>query len=657
MQWTNASGVYTKSADTDRDAVTSLVPFPANGILRLQLRKAADEVRACLFGSWDQRSCFEIGVTGTDIVIRKVTFVTTTSNVAGPVAHGLTAGLGYTMDVRLENRTIKTYLNGVLKLTYTVPDNDSLVNYRAYGFVSSVSGAVVLSATVGQLVPSVVTRPKSLWWVAGGILYACFDGVTAREIARGVSKETGNVQLVEHKSLLIVIDGQKIRTVDPVNLTVTETTAAAGTIPGSGGTAGVTDLYLAVNHWSRLGGVSQADPNNYQASALNTSDDWDTGAEQVGRAYTLVTARATLSGQVIRGLISADANRLTVGCVSQMWQLLGDPARGQILFEQRSATVGISGPSSMIQVDNDKIMFHGPQGIYTMTGGDSPTPISESVLSKYIQFAPSDRELYTVHMTRDTSRKGVLICLTNSAGSSVHFWYDERAGGFAAGEGGFFPLTFPSGRQPTASIYYDGELLIGCEDGYIRKFDDTVTDDDGVAIQSYMALERVDTPNQTGDAKLEWMQMVLGRNSGPVKARVWKARSPEEAFSLTARTFAFDRTFSYGDGARTKAAVGRSVVIELYADSGRWLLERAQVRNSETVAPTRARYLPSSDPPRVCQPAGTIGPGSPSGSGSGFGSGPGSGGSGLGSGSGSGSGSGTGTVITGSGASSGVFEA
>ncbi len=496
MGWTRGTtGTFTKSADTNRDAYISSTPLVANGIIRSQHAKPADEVRLVCFSSWDGRSCYEIGLDGVNIKINQVVFVTTITN-HGSAAHGLAANTPFTMDVRVENRTISVYLNGstVAALSYTVSDSDALVNYRAYGFVSSKSGATLLSCKVGELVPSVESRPRGLWWVAGGILYVSFDARQAREVARGVCKETGNVRLVEFKSKIYVVDGQKAREVNPVTFTVTEWVATDGQIPGSGGTSGVTDLYLLTAHWSRLQGVSLADPTNLQASALDNQYDWDTGSENPGRAFTLVDSQSGRSGQVIRGILSSSNNVLNVAGVSKFYELYSDPTRGSVLFDKKSDTVGVSGPDSMLQADADFVVFHGPQGFYKKVGSGGPEPISDGVLSKYIQFPESDRELYTVTLTRDTVRKGILLCMSRGDDSDVHFWYDERVGGFQNGQGGFFPITFPSAKRPTATIFYDGQLILGCTDGYIRFADDAADDDDGTPIVSYAALERIDPP-------------------------------------------------------------------------------------------------------------------------------------------------------------------
>lgn len=648
------SGVFTKAADTTRSAYTSTTKFPSNGVIRLQQTTYANEVRACVFGSWDQRSCFEVGVVGADIMIRKVEFVETVTTLGSgaTAAHSLTSGVPFLLEVRVSNRTISAYLNGstLPAVSYTVPTGDSLENFGAFGFVSSISGAVLLKCEVGELVPSIASRDRGLWFVAGGNLYASFDGSTAGLIRSGVCRESGDVRMFEFKGKLKIVDGGKARDVNPITGGVSEWYAStAGTFPGSlvdgNPVNGVTDCYLGVAHNGRIALVSTADPQNVNMSAIGDSYDWDTGSEAAGRAFSFVDAKAGLSGQVIRGIISANANRLTVGCVSQMWQLMGDPARGQVLFDNRSENIGISGPNSMIRADDDVVLFHGSQGLYKMIGATPPSPISGANLTKYIQFPESDRTLYNVHLARDTSRKGVLICLTKDTGS-VHFWYDERIGQMQNGAGGFFPLTFADAMRPTASIYYDGKLVIGCADGYVRFASDSVSSDDGTAIESRFYCERVDAANQRGDSILTWANVILSQASSPTILRVWKGQTPEAVYNTATRVLGYSRTLNFGDGPATFPVRARSVALEIYAAGGRVLIEEVQCRNTTAAITHRTSYPAIATPPQVCQPVGTSsGSGSGSGSGS-VGSGPGSGsGSGFGSGSGSGSGSSGATTV------------
>ena len=628
----------------ERAAYAADDPQPANFTQTAQCATTAHEIKLFAFGSWDGRACFEAGIEGSNAIIRKVTagYVYTTLDTA---AHGITSGVPFSMEMKVEGRVISLYLNGssTAACDYTVPTSDSLVDYRTYGFVTEtpVGDEKVLLWQMSELVPAISVRENMLWIVAGGTLYVSLDGSTAREVTRGVCKETGTVELVEFRQTLRLLDGQKAKTIDPVNYTVSDWTATSGSLPGYT-TTGTSDMLIAVNHWGRIQGVSQADPANVFASALNDAADWDTGSENSGRAFSFVTARVNMSGQVIRGMLSASANRLIIGCGGSMWQLLGDPSRGQVNLDQRSTSVGVSGPRSMALTDDDIVVFHGPMGFYQMIGGSTPVSVSGAILFESIQYPPSERALYTINVARDPNLKVVLILMTKETGS-VHFWYDETIGGYNAQAGGFFPITFPDAMRPTAAIYYDGRMLLGCADGYVRFLDDTASTDDGTAIESRAYLERVDEAyGRERDVTLERVHVTLLATSGPVTVRTWKGMTPQQVYNTSARSLGYSVSMSYGAPPMPMRVRSPSIGIELFSSSGRWGIEEVEIKSFDSaLIMSRHNYSAVATPATVTVPPGA---GTGTGAGDTLGSGPGYG-TGTAAGSGTGTGTGTGTSV------------
>lgn len=81
-------------------------------------------------------------------------------------------------------------------------------------------------------------------------------------------------------------------------------------------------------------------------------------------------------------------------------------------------------------------------------------------------------------MGYDIKRHGIVICITKlSDGSNSNYWYDLKLKAF-------FPEVYPDECGPYSLCYYAAndndlaDLLVGCKDGYIRKFDDSKKDDD-----------------------------------------------------------------------------------------------------------------------------------------------------------------------------------
>lgn len=99
---------------------------------------------------------------------------------------------------------------------------------------------------------------------------------------------------------------------------------------------------------------------------------------------------------------------------------------------------------------------------------------------------------HRITMEFDRKRNGILICITKlSDGSNSNYFYNITTEGF-------FPEVYPDQCGAFSLFYYAAndnsyaDLLVGCTDGYIRKFDDASKDDNigatTQAISSYVTL-------------------------------------------------------------------------------------------------------------------------------------------------------------------------
>jgi hypothetical protein len=95
---------------------------------------------------------------------------------------------------------------------------------------------------------------------------------------------------------------------------------------------------------------------------------------------------------------------------------------------------------------------------------------------------------YWINCEYDPVNVGVWIFIVKDV-----TWDDARHHFFDIRTGGFFPVEIPSAIAPSRSLFWDGraetrvdrEMWIGCRDGYVRRFDATVFNDDGTYIDSY----------------------------------------------------------------------------------------------------------------------------------------------------------------------------
>ncbi|KKL18496.1 hypothetical protein LCGC14_2474950, partial [marine sediment metagenome] len=198
-------------------------------------------------------------------------------------------------------------------------------------------------------------------------------------------------------------------------------------------------------------------------------------------------------GDIVRALIPYKDDYLIFGCATTMWVLRGDPAVGGSLDEV-DLTIGIFGANSWCFDGDGNLYFWGTNGVYIMpTGFGQVKCLTEKVLPDIINTEDVNPSTHRITLGYDRRRKGILVCITLlTDGSNSNYWYDLRIGGF-------FPETYPDECGPYSVFYYASndkdyaDLLLGCKDGYIRKFLDSTKDDDAgasgtTAISSYCTL-------------------------------------------------------------------------------------------------------------------------------------------------------------------------
>lgn len=257
---------------------------------------------------------------------------------------------------------------------------------------------------------------------------------------------------------------------------------ASGTMP--------TKAYLGCNYRGRA--VLSGDPkypHQWSMSRQLHPWDWAWGANDAQSPIKGTDADAGEIGDIIRALIPYKDDYLIFGCATTMWFMAGDAAEGGSINEL-DLTVGIFGANSWCFDGKGNLYFFGTNGLYRTTIPGTPECISEIRLPKLIKDEDVDPSTYRITLAYDRVRIGVLICITKlSDGSNSNYWYDLQTGGF-------FPETYPDECGPYSLFFYGAndtdyrDLLVGCKDGYIRKFDESAEDDDvgptDDAIDSYV---------------------------------------------------------------------------------------------------------------------------------------------------------------------------
>lgn len=252
-------------------------------------------------------------------------------------------------------------------------------------------------------------------------------------------------------------------------------------------------------------------------------------------------------GDIITCLAPYKDDFMIIGCLGSIWKMNGDPAAGGNLVEV-SLTTGIWGARSFCWDNNDNFYFFGDSGLFILPPGHGTRPIN---ITKFIypQF-PNDLDIniqdHRVTLGYDKDRHGVLVCITKlSDGTNYNYWLDLKVFSMERLSSGigFFPETYDTDLSAYSLLYYDShdpddrQLIVGCQDGYLRFFDDDtkndiLSDDSNSTITSRVSLGPI---LPTGDpdtaSKLISLSFVTAEDTDGVTFKIVQDRTGENVLT------------------------------------------------------------------------------------------------------------------------------
>jgi len=257
-------------------------------------------------------------------------------------------------------------------------------------------------------------------------------------------------------------------------------------------------------------------PNQWYMSKVADPFNFTYGTDDPMSAVAGNNADAGQCPDIIRSLISFHDDYLIFGCASTIWILRGDPVAGGSL-DNLSDTTGMFGANSWCFDDSRNLYFWGSGGIYEIKSDFSGIRnLTEMVLPDIINDEAADPSTHRITMGYDKKRHGIVVAITVLAtGVNSNYFYSFKTEGF-------YPESYPEECGPYSIFYYDAndttyaDLLIGCKDGYIRKFLSTAKDDDtgaGIeAIDSYVTYPI--TPLSETDERGKLAELVFDLGGG-----------------------------------------------------------------------------------------------------------------------------------------------
>ena len=287
-------------------------------------------------------------------------------------------------------------------------------------------------------------------------------------------------------------DGTQYKVYNPVTDTISQFTATTnGEVPRR------CKLITAWNE--RLVLTRNADDaHNVFMSAKGDAYDWDfspwTPLTTSALAFNNQESLGPVAG-IINTVIPYSDEMLIFGCDHEIFLLNGDPGAGGYLG-LISDTTGMSFGHSWAKDPGGSVYFFGAKGgVYRMNPyGEAPVRISnaEGPAGTNIErrLAAINLTTYHVRLVWNWEDDGLMVMLLPFGAGAVvttNFFWERRTGAWHEDTFGVAGNTV---RQPHSMAVLDGDdpddrvVLFGCEDGFVRKWDRTATDDDGLNIAS-----------------------------------------------------------------------------------------------------------------------------------------------------------------------------
>lgn len=356
---------------------------------------------------------------------------------------------------------------------------------------------------------------------------------------------------------------------DPIAGTLSLWTATAGQVP--------TGCPLLAFYRGRavLAGAPIA-PHVWYMSRQDDPLDFDYSDTDAQRAVAGTnTESGALSGP-ITALIPHSDDYLVFATLTSLWVLRGDPAYGGQI-DALSHSVGCIDKKAWCRGPGGEIIFLSRDGLYGLAPGGSSYPQSLSRERLPNELIGVDTTVYTVLLEYSVADRGVHVYLTPLTASTgeKHWFFDWD-------DKGFWPVTLTGDHEPTAILAYEGQsaidcgVLLGCRDGYLRRYHDLAARDDGTAFTNYVLLGPIMLGDGYHDGLVNELIGVLGANSGNVTWSVIPGADAETAFNATAvdtgtLVAGYNRTF------RPRAR-GGAFYVKLTGTANRaWAFERMTV--------------------------------------------------------------------------------
>ena len=358
--------------------------------------------------------------------------------------------------------------------------------------------------------------------------------------------DTGSdhIQSVAHFGKLYYTDGKNIAVYDPAD----KSTSAAGEVSVFTSTVSgeIPQRCKLIASWrGRLVLARPAgDGHNWFMSAVDEPGNFNF-FPQIITSSIAVAGNSSDVGRVpdiINTLIPWSDDLMFFGCDHSIWRLTGDPMDGGQI-DQIPTDYGIAFGKPWTEGPHGEVYFFSSRGgLHVM----SPTGERQRVSLNTIERRLTDIDLSTHHvrLAWDYRSEGLHIFLIErgvltgqiASGQTTHYFWEQKTNSFHPDK--FTLVAGSPDLEPGSVMVIDGDapadrkLMIGCDDGFVRKYDDTATADKNssdvdLAIDSFVTMGPFRVGAVPGDLRFNAFEFVLSDNQSGCHFELFATERPD----------------------------------------------------------------------------------------------------------------------------------
>jgi hypothetical protein len=323
------------------------------------------------------------------------------------------------------------------------------------------------------------------------------------------------------------------------------------------------------------------DPQDWFMSKIGDPHDWEYAPTTLTEATATSGSNAPAGKMpdIVTALMPLNDDILVFGGDHEIWALSGDPMQGG-RWDNVSNTVGMAWGRAWCKDGSGVFYFMGSKGgVYSGTISEGLKKISSGLIDERLEDLNLSDSI--VRFVWNERRQGVHIFLTprtkllnTDSTTTEHLFFDRRT------QSWWIDKFANKDHNPKVAMVLDGDsatdraVVMGSWDGYIRKFDENATADDGTAINSHVYFGPIVAGQNMLGLRLEEMRATIAKNSSNVTYDVYRGDSAEDAYRNT--TAIINGTWSAGyNGSERRKARGRALYIRASntANSQSWAME------------------------------------------------------------------------------------